>query len=330
MITQPSTAATPSSASPAGAAAEPALSLPSTLTPSKIAKFISCPLAFRYSYLERLPEPASPQQVRGTLLHRALQLLYSDGPADARTRDRAEDALDAAWSELASTDEVSELGMDERGEAAFVREASGLLERYFALEDPSSVHPVGLELDLRARLGDIELRGIIDRLDRLEDGSLVVIDYKTGRAPRADYSRASLGGVHFYAFLCEQVLGRRPREVRLIYLRDQVVIVESPTDQSMRGLRQRALGVWHAIERACRTGDFRPNPSPLCKSCAFQALCPVAPNRADGTRPMAVASPTVRERTAPLPAPPSGDARLLGAAHGEPLVLAGETASPSD
>ncbi len=42
----------------------------------------------------------------------------------------------------------------------------------------------------------------------------------------------------------------------------------------MRGTRQRALGVWSAIERACKEDDFRPNPSSLCRFCAFQDYCP--------------------------------------------------------
>ena len=57
-----------------------------------------------------------------------------------------------------------------------------------------------------------------------------------------------------YALMCEAELGRRPAVVRLLYLRDRVVISAAPTDQAMRGTRQRALGVWSAIERACREG----------------------------------------------------------------------------
>ena len=77
-----------------------------------------------------------------------------------------------------------------------------------------------------------------------------------------------------YALMCEAELGRRPSVVRLLYLRDRIVISATPTDQAMRGTRQRALGVWSAIERACREDDFRPNPSSLCRFCAFQAYCP--------------------------------------------------------
>ena len=260
-------------AAPGGAPYE----LPSTLTPSKLQRFVSCPLAFRLSYLDRRPEPPTVDQLRGTLVHRALQVLYASGPAAGRRPERARTALEEAFEEPALRGELDQLGLDEAALARLGREAAALVEKYFALEDPTRVHPIGLELDLRARVDGIELRGIIDRLDRLEDGNMVVVDYKTGRAPRPEQSRARLGGVHFYAYLCEQLLGRRPSEVRLLYLRDQVVVVESPTDQSMRGLRQRATAVWTAITRACATGDFRPNPSPLCRSCAFRSSCPAAP-----------------------------------------------------
>ena len=60
------------------------LSLPSTLTPSKISSFTSCPLSFRFSVIERLPEVASPAAVKGTLVHRALQVLFSEREAGRR------------------------------------------------------------------------------------------------------------------------------------------------------------------------------------------------------------------------------------------------------
>ena len=67
-------------------AAAMSLSLPSSLSPSKLARFVQCPLAFRYAYIDRLPEPSSIQQVRGTLVHRALELLFSSAQGNNRTR----------------------------------------------------------------------------------------------------------------------------------------------------------------------------------------------------------------------------------------------------
>ena len=170
--------------------------------------------------------------------------------------------------------ELDGLELDQARDRAFIADARVLVDRYFELENPDAVRAVGLELKLSTELNGVTVRGIIDRLDELEDGSLAVVDYKTGRAPRLEHSRSRLSGVQMYALMCEAELGRRPAVVRLLYLRDRVVISAAPTDQAMRGTRQRALGVWSAIERACAKDDFRPNPSSLCRYCAFQAYCP--------------------------------------------------------
>lgn len=251
-----------------------ALPLPETLSPSKITAFTNCPLAFRFSVIEHLPEPPSAPAVKGTLVHRALELLFTDHPAGTRTLEAAQACLERAFAELATGDELAQLELDEQASAKFLADARTLVDRYFEIEDPESVRPVGLELLLSAEVGGVTVRGIIDRLDDLGDGSLAVIDYKTGRAPRAEQAKSRLGGVQMYALLCEEVMGRRPSVVRLLYLRDRVVISAEPTDQAVRGTRQRALGVWAAIERACGTGDFRPSPSGLCAYCSFKPYCP--------------------------------------------------------
>jgi putative RecB family exonuclease len=224
--------------------------------------------------VEHLPEPPTAAALKGTLVHRALELLFTNHPRGLRSRSAARASLDTAWRELREGDELGELGLDQVATAAFIADSGELVNRYFELEDPNAVRAVGLELNLSTTLEGVTVRGIIDRLDELDDGSLVVVDYKTGRAPSVEQSKSRLGGVQMYALMCEAELGRRPAVVRLIYLRDRVVISAVPTDQAMRGTRQRALGVWSAIERACRQDDFRPNPSGLCRFCSFQAYCP--------------------------------------------------------
>src|SRR5262245_33055426 len=59
----------------ANATAERVLTAPPHLSPSSMGTFTSCPLAFRFSYLERLPEQPSAPACKGTLVHLALQHL---------------------------------------------------------------------------------------------------------------------------------------------------------------------------------------------------------------------------------------------------------------
>lgn len=250
-----------------------ALPLPSSLSPSKVSSFKDCALAFRLSAIDRLPEPPSPPAIKGTLVHRALELLFCQPPEQRSVTD-ALACLDQARAEMRSDPEFIGLGLDAESEAEFAADAEVLVRRYFKLEDPAKVHPIGLEIMLEAKVGTLTLRGIIDRLDLDPDGGLVVTDYKTGSPPGVAFEQSRLGGVHFYAFLCEQVLGRRPDRIQLLYLKEPVAIVSRPSEQSIRGLRQRALAVWSAVERACEKEDFRPHPSRLCDWCAYQAYCP--------------------------------------------------------
>ena len=127
---------------------------------------------------------------------------------------------------------------------------------------------------MSVELGTLKLSGIIDRLELDADGELVVTDYKTGKAPRANLEQSRLTGVHFYAFLCERVLGRRPARVQLLHLREPIAISTIPSDQSIRGLQQQTLAIWTAVEQACRREDFRPKPGRLCEYCAYHEYCP--------------------------------------------------------
>jgi len=206
-------------------------------------------------------------------VHRALELLFTEPPAE-RTVEHALSALDRAVTEFQTDPEFTLLGLDAAAEAAFVDDAERLVRKYFVMEDPRTVRDIGLELRLEVQVGALTLRGIIDRLDLDENGELVVTDYKTGRPPFASQEQSKLGGVHFYAFMCQQLFGKRPAKVQLLYLSTGETIVARPTEQSVAFLPRRTLAVYSAVEKACAAGDFRPRTSGLCKVCAFQQWCP--------------------------------------------------------
>lgn len=258
------------------------LELPASLSPSKVVSFRDCALAFKYSVIDRLPEPPSPPAAKGTLVHRALQLLYCREPAE-RTVGNALLDLDRAWTDVMESEEHAALELDDV--EAFKASAAELVRRCFLLEDPTTIRPIGLELLLATPLNtlspngslsgrDVKLRGIIDRLELDDDGGLVVTDYKTGKVPGERQEQGRLTGVHFYSYLCEQLFGRRPSRIQLLYLGEPVAIIATPSEQSTRGLEKKVGAIWQAIERACERDDFRPKPSALCSWCSFRDLCP--------------------------------------------------------
>ncbi len=265
-----------------------AFEVPRSLSPSKVSSFTDCALAFRFSVIDRLPEPPSVAATKGSLVHAALERLHLLAPAE-RTLDAALACLDEAAGALVDHPEYTGLDLGDDDAAAFRADAADLVRNYFRLEDPARVRTIGLELQVEAEIDGIRLRGIIDRLELDDDGELVVTDYKTGAAPSEHHERKRLAGVHIYSLLCEQLLGRRPRAVQLLYLRSPLAITTRPSDRSTRGTRRTLSAVWQAVERACEREDFRPQTSRLCDYCAFQAYCPAFGGDPDEARRLAEA-----------------------------------------
>jgi len=251
----------------------PAWTIPTSLSPSRVESFLSCPLAFRFASIEKLPDPPTVATTRGSLVHRALEHLFVL-PASDRTPAALDRCTDQAIAEYRDHPDFTGLGLDADQTAQFDRECRELCSAYLQLEDPRTVREIGLELKLEAPVGDLTLRGIIDRLELDDDGELVVTDYKTGKAPHPNWERKSLSGVHFYSFLCESVFGKRPAAIRLMYLKSGEVITATPTEQSTRFLTTRTSAVWKAVATACARDDFRPRQSALCNWCAYQRWCP--------------------------------------------------------
>jgi putative RecB family exonuclease len=230
-------------------------------------------MQFRFASIEKLPEPPGVATTKGTIVHRALELLFVRPPA-ARTPDALAADMTTALEEYRTHPDYVGLRLEGDAVARFDADCRALIDKYFAMEDPTTVREIGLELWMEAPVGELTLRGIIDRLELDADGELVVTDYKTGRAPSGNFEQKSLAGVHFYSFLCEAVFGKRPARIRLMYLASGETIETVPSAQSVKFITTRTTAVWSAVERACTTGDFRPRQSKLCDWCSFQRWCP--------------------------------------------------------
>ena len=247
--------------------------VPVNLSPSRVESFLSCPLSFRFSSIEKLPDLPSVAATRGSLVHRALELLFVRPAAD-RTAAALDEAVEVAIAEYRELDEFTLLALDADATARFDTDCSRLAANYLEMEDPTRVRDIGLELRLEAPVGDLMLRGIIDRLELDDDGELVVTDYKTGRAPSPNWERKSLSGLNFYSFLCESLFGKRPAAIRLMYLSSKETITATPSAQSTKFMTTRTMAVWKAVATACERDDFRPRQGPLCNYCSYQQWCP--------------------------------------------------------
>ncbi|HEV7362519.1 MAG TPA: RecB family exonuclease, partial [Mycobacterium sp.] len=256
----------------ARAASRPALS------PSRAADFKQCPLLYRFRAIDRLPEPASPAQIRGSVVHAALEQLYSL-PAASRGPETATSLVEPAWEHViaAEPDRVGELDSVQRTQV--LEEARALLAGYYRLEDPTRFDPQCCEQRVEVELADgTLLRGFIDRIDVAATGELRVVDYKTGKSPPAARALAEFKAMFqmkFYAVALLRTRGVPPTRLRLIYLADGQVLDYSPDLDELLRFEKTLMAMWRAIQSAGQTGDFRPHQSRLCDWCPHHEYCPV-------------------------------------------------------
>jgi DNA helicase-2/ATP-dependent DNA helicase PcrA len=268
-----------------------------------VGDWLACPRRYYYRQLIRLKSEPSTSAELGTLLHRVLERFH--GRERDFTRVAAGDAERWALALRALLEE--EFGarrFDTPGEAQAVR---AFLER--ALESYANVlfedaraTPFRVEANERAvefALGAGHVRGRIDRVDRLDDGTRILRDYKSGRQHKeflkglvkmqdeleagaasfagraADFNpqlalyRAALDGVVRFDYLYFK--GQDDDRDRVICDRTRVAACEP-------GLRMLLDDVREHLVDALVTGASRTLPTSVqeaaCRYCAFVRVCP--------------------------------------------------------
>ncbi len=255
------------------------------VTPARLATWDDCPRRYRLTYLDR-PAPvrsgARAASTLGAVVHLALRSFFALPPTE-RTPQAAARLVDRHWS--------SE-GFRDAAQAHDYRERARTWVAEYA-EDAAEVDAVGLEQWVSAAVGGIVAEGRVDRIDRRGD-ELVVVDYKTGRAPTEDDARASRA-LALYAVATERTLRRRCTEVELHHL---------PSGQVMAWRHDRASLGAHvaAAERSANAlataaddleagadadTRFPAVPAPRCGSCDVRRHCPEGRAAAPESEPWA-------------------------------------------
>src|SRR3984885_2193210 len=247
------------------------------LSPSRASDFKQCPLLYRLRAIDRLPEPTSAAQLRGSVVHAALEQLYAL-PASERLPDNAISLVGPAWDRVLAAEPELVASISGEQRTALLDEARALLSGYYRLEDPTRFDPQSCEQRIEVELSDgTLLRGFIDRIDVAATGELRVVDYKTGKAPpeaRAVAEFKAMFQMKFYAVALLRSRGVLPTRLRIIYLADGQVLDYAPDHDELLRFEKTLIAIWRAILSAGQTGDFRPSPSRLCEWCPHQQHCP--------------------------------------------------------
>lgn len=207
----------------------------------------------------------------GTTLHRVLQRFHDSGDQGVTTVEEAVAAVEESWIDAGyrSPQEMEEaLGL---GKELIFNYAS------HALSEPEPGNVLFVEKRLRTDLGPFVLLGQIDRINELPDGTLEVIDYKSGRETVRPEEVAN-----DLAMACYQVLVRahypdRKAVASIIALRSGHKATAGLSDhEHVEFVRDLIVLGEEILNR-----DFislEPAWIPLCRNCEFVPLCSKHPD----------------------------------------------------
>lgn len=245
------------------------------VTPAKLDTFDSCPRRYRYVYIDR-PAPARGAPWAhtgiGSAVHGALRAIW-DVPESRRSVDAVLTDLRTMWPAAGFRDTEQS-----RTALGIVAEQLGA---YVAEHVDFAGQPRGVERTVGAPYGNLAISGRIDRVDELEDGSVVVIDYKSGRAvPTAEDARTSMQ-LAVYSVAVERTFRARCARVELHHVPSGVIAAAEITPATRERQMGRAAATADDIERAkqrllqgAAPDDAYPaQVGPACGHCDFWAHC---------------------------------------------------------
>lgn len=241
------------------------------LSYSGIDTYRTCGLKYKFREIDKLPEPKSKEAVFGTLVHSTMKFIH-DPALLSPSLEQALDHFSKNWK--------SDLWASELEERAAFTQGVEMIQRYYVQTDFGKTHVIDLEsrfgIEISAPDGRKHiLSGIIDRIDKTEDG-YEIIDYKTARKMPSQERVDTDLQLTIYA---KAFLARYPHEqarldhitVSLYYLKHGVKLSSRRTLADLVALDATILEVVKSIEAQ----QFDPILSPLCDWCGFQRTCPL-------------------------------------------------------
>jgi len=192
-------------------------------------------------------------------------------------------SLAVAARQIYRENQLLELHLDDDQQAALDAECRDLVERYLTMEDPTRVHPIGIELRLSAvPTPRIVAEGRTDRVDA-RGRELVVVDYKTGRSVCTDDEARGSQALALYVLGVRRTLRQPCARVELHHLPSGTVAAFEHTDRSLANHVRRAEDIAADIATATAAVDagedrdaaFPAVPGRQCSWCDFRPSCPV-------------------------------------------------------
>ncbi|MBI5793635.1 ATP-dependent helicase, partial [Candidatus Uhrbacteria bacterium] len=252
--------------------------VPKQFSFTQLAAFKICPLQYKFAHVLKVPVMGKWTFSFGKTMHNTLQRFFTlwlerTGKKQTSLFETAAqttegipvslqellDAYKASWQDDWYQNDVEREKYRDQGTAT--------LKQLWAQYHSASPSPLLIEQGFTMKIGDIALKGRIDRIDAFEDG-IEIIDYKTG-SPKTALELDDKEQLLLYQLAAVQVLGLKPKRLTYHYLSDNSTVSFLGTQKQLDDLEESLVTRVQGI----RDSDFQATPGFHCKNCDFADIC---------------------------------------------------------
>lgn len=256
---------------------------------SRVTTFVTCPLKYRYQYLDGLGKELEDDHlslILGKSVHAALEFLYTR--VSDHVSVKLEEVMAAYDQQRTGHIQVNEGSGEESSEEyamTYYKRWRIYLNRYYTTYAPFSIpKPMRVEYRLQFALDpQINFQWILDRID-IDGDTITIVDYKTNKAlPTNDHDAHhdqlalyGLGIEQKYAWKYTRLLGK------LIYLHLEKEVQFEITAEEIDRIKDKYVDIIKDIEQKTTVymqwwwdqEAFKPKVWHHCDYCPFQQICP--------------------------------------------------------
>lgn len=260
--------------------------LPAKFSFSQLAAFSTCPLQYKFAFILKIPAPTEKGSlIFGRVLHNTLYNFLL--PVLSERKKIQGDLFGGAKGKESSVEILSEKRLlslyeefwqtdgypDKKTRAEYFEKGKKALKDFWA--DYSANPPAEilfLEKKFSFKVGEDVIKGTIDRVDKRADGSLEIVDYKTGKNKAEGKGRLDFHDKRqliLYQLFLEEYLGVKVGALSFYYLESGAKVSFTATAKEVDKLKLEMTQEIAAIKKR----EFSPTPSMMCRFCDFNTIC---------------------------------------------------------
>ena len=232
--------------------------------------YAECPQKYKLKYVDGHREKPKYFFSFGNSLHKSLEYFYG---AQMLVPPGLEDVLKYYQDHWLGAGYK-----DARQETEYFAEGRKILTGFYHKHIGEFKRPFYVEYNFDLKIEGVAVTGKVDRIDQLDDGSLAVIDYKTGKPIPQERVQVD-PQLTLYQLACEETLGKPVKSLTFYNLQNLTPLtVEPRSGAQVAELKERVVAVAGFIAggrfEPIAGKQERPGWEKICRWCDFKSFCP--------------------------------------------------------